>query len=327
MTTETTKPSKTKLIRENVIEPTRHCIQRGPAECILKTKDALLGVGERLAQTLGQVVREVKECGTSLPNLASSVGKNAKASADDIIDSIRRVSQALNQAAPYGGPSLFKPVRTVILLYIQNLQDKLNTALLGDKAAMAQNLDLDKLSTQIRQTSERYKQLVMSPQFKVLFRDVTDNYSKGLVESLNVAQPSIDRISDKFTDMMKDVGDKAGTALGDALLNVLKSVIAEVPLLGGIVDLLISIGELVNKLVSTCKPPLNFAAEVGLPLVNKSADEIEKLKCEWIKLSDQTSSMMKKLDVAVPAVKKGGGTKHRPRRRHQRRHMTRRSRR
>ena len=317
------KPSKTKAIREMVIEPTRHCIQRGPAECIQHTKEALLGVGERLAQTLGQVVREVKDCGTNLPNLALNVGKNARASADEIILSIERVSQALNKAAP-GGPSLFKPVKTMLLLYIQNLQDKLNNALLGDKAAMAANLDVDKLANQIRQTSERYKELVQSPQFKVLFRDVTDNYSKGLVQSLDAAQPAIDRIGDKMIAMINDVGDKAGTAIGSSLLNVIKSIIAGVPLLGGIVDLLISIGELTNKVVDTCKPPLNFAAEVGIPLVNKTADEIEQLKCEWIKLSEQTSAMMKTLDATKADVKKGGARRTRQRRRRMRSHTMRR---
>jgi hypothetical protein len=135
----------------------------------------------------------------------------------------------------------------------------------------------------------------MDPRFKQVFKEVADDYSKAIVQNLDTAQPAIDRVTDKAEDMLNKVGDRAGTMISNSLVNLVKAVIAEIPLVGGVITGIISLGDLANKAMRTCAPPINFATEVGLPMVNKAADKVQNMQCELIKIQDRITQAMDKL--------------------------------
>lgn len=293
---------------ENPPYKTRHCIQRGPAECIKNAQKSVEHAGERALETAKGVAREVKNCGTGLPNVMLGVADSFKTTAKSLVDSINEVNKALSVS---GGeaPTLFGPVYKAYLLYVSNLQQKIDRAILGDMAG--KKIDAKQLLQQIRETSDKYKELASLPEFQKTLREITDNYSKGLVKSLDVAQPAIDRITLKGQQMVEQVGERAGVTAGNAASNFLKAAIGEIPLVGGIIGGIISLGDLSNKVIKTCEPITKFSSEVLLPAGNLTADKLDELKCKWLEIQKKTNDLMKKMDTgkakSPPPVETKGG--------------------
>lgn len=274
------------------LDLTRTCIQRGPAgiamdlqkKTVARIENAVHGFQNGLANG----AKEIFNCGTGIPRLMVGIGKgiqeSVSATANSIVGDINKVTQALTYV-----PNPVVPLTRRVLHKIEETQHMLE--------------DINGISTKLMalMTDQRVLKLV---------GDMSDKYFKGLTKILDAAQPSFDKLVNKMTGMINKVQTRIGDAIGTTGSNVTKSVISVIPGIGGVISLIVSMGELSNKLIKTCTPIVEFGGRLAHP-INKVGDEVDNLRCQWRELKAKVKPIMDELDnlTTTKADKKQKGGK------------------
>ena len=292
----------------SVSSRTRHCIQKGPVECIAGIKNSIKAVPAtvlHLAEgAVTGAVREVKHCGTGLPHVMSGVAHGVRDTVYTMQKGVVDLADTLANVK-VGNVLHANAIYKAYLLAVNGLQQKIDRFFLGDMAG--KDVDTTQLLQHIRKTSEKFKNLAKNPKFRKVLREMTDNYSQAVVGSLNAAQPGIDRVTTKAKGIINDTGTRLGSTLGNAASNAIKAVIGEIPAVGGIITGVISIGDLTNKLIDTCLPPAKFLVDVGTPLVNGALDTADDIKCKLLELQKKTAGLMQEVEDDGDGQQTGGG--------------------
>jgi len=256
-------------------------------------------------QKVKGVVHEVKECGRGLPkvfeDMAEGVHKTATNMQKGVTDFADTLANVKVGNVIYGN-AFYK----AYLLTVNGIQQKIDRFLLGDMAG--KDVDTTQLLEHVRKTSEKFLNIAQHPKFQQVLREMSDNYGKGIVKSMNAAQPGLDRVTTKAQDMMLNTGKRLGSTVGNTAVNVVKSIIAEVPFVGGVIDAIISVGDLTNKILATCGPPVKFVSDVGPPIINGAMDTAEEMKCKLLEIQKKTAGLMQQVekDIGTAPKQKGG---------------------
>ena len=276
------EPTEGDSKREPLSKKVKHainCIQRPPAEYVADLKNNLEQKVQNARQTAVDLVKgtfeQVKECGQGLPGVADGVGKSIRqhisGAAQDLIDHINNISAALRNI-----PNLAEPVR----FKIRSTQQML---------------------AEMRDMSLMFSKIVTSPDFKKILKEMGNNYTDGLLQTLDNLQPMIDKLTLKGDAMLKEVGERTGQTVGNAVSNALKAIIGEIPAVGGLITGFISLGDLSNKAIKMCEPIVQFGVDAA-GVANVAADKYDDLKCKWLELQKKTQPLIDKYHEAQGAV-------------------------
>jgi hypothetical protein len=268
--------------REPLSKKVKHainCIQRPPAEYVADLKNNLQQKVQNARQTAVDLVKgtfeQVKECGQGLPGVADGVGKSIRqhisGAAQDLIDHINNISTALRNI-----PNLAEPVR----FKIRSTQQML---------------------AEMRDMSLMFSKIVTSPDFKKILKEMGNNYTDGLLQTLDNLQPMIDKLTLKGDAMLKEVGERTGQTVGNAISNALKAIIGEIPAVGGLITGFISLGDLSNKAIKLCEPIVQFGVDAA-GVANVAADKYDDLKCKWLELQKKTQPLIDKYQAVQGAA-------------------------
>ena len=271
------------------LDLTRTCIQRGPAGIAMDLQKKTVARIENAVQNFEKGItngaKEMFNCGTGIPRLMVGIGKGVQQSvsetANSIVNDINKVTQALSNV-----PNPVVPLTRRVLHKIEETQHMLE--------------DINGISTKLMalMTDQRVLKLV---------GDMSDKYFKGLTKILDAAQPSFDNLVNKMTGMVNKVQTRFGDAIGTTTSNVTKSVISVIPGIGGVISLIVSMGELSNKLIKTCTPIVEFGGRLAHP-INRVGDEVDNLRCQWRDLKAKVKPILDKLDTSKK-TQKGGRSK------------------
>jgi hypothetical protein len=112
-------------------------------------------------------------------------------------------------------------------------QNALNTPL--NELTEKSNKRIIALAYYLRQLSQNKEQLDA-------LKEISEISSKIGIDVLDSVKPSIEKIVKKLTDMLEKISSQAAEGAVKSLIGVAGSIIGQIPFLGGIVNLLISIG-------------------------------------------------------------------------------------
>lgn len=309
------------------------CIGKKWAERISAVSDpnkALELVGKAVAEKgkvvlskVGKIVTDKGECISAItnelpniiPNMIEKIGNSAANSMDKISASMSKLFSEFGREVP-GYPNIFGPLEVLYAIIMIKITNVFSKIILGPKAneIMAKPETTNKtMAKSMGDSGKKMTKFISSPEFQKVFKEWLTNYVVSLLVTLDIAEDQIKKITDKIKDILSTLGGNLGKTVGAALMNFIKSVIAEIPIVGGIVGAILSIGTLANNVVETCTPIITKGAGVVLPIANLLNSKYNKTKSD-IKCFNDTllAPMMAKLD-AMPtpeapnvAVKEGG---------------------
>jgi hypothetical protein len=238
-----------------------------------------------------------------IPMVISGIGSSTAGAFNDITDSIKNLFLELGSRKVNGYPNIFGPLEVGYAIIIINLQNIINKIILGadaNKILGDPNMDSKKLFDKMMRTSKRYKNAVEEAEFRGVFKEWIGNYIDALLKTIDIAQPDIDRINHKLKEIIEGMGSNIGASISHALVNVIKSVLANVPVVGGITSAITSVDQLAQEIIKTCRPPIVDGAGIILPVVNG----LKKEKC---KLESELNKLAKKIE---PIIHQTGGAKN-----------------
>jgi len=302
----------------------RHCIGETVAEVLTapsKSVEIVTNMGinlvEKAMTKLKDVLTDQTKCVQTvvndLPSLAgkiiTSLGNSTSGALDKITNSVKSLFDEVGNREIKGYPNIFGPFETVYALIIINIQNIINKIALGENANQIladPNMDSTKLFAKMMKTSERYSDAVKEAQFQGVFKKWITNYVSALLNTLDIAQPEIDRVNKKLKDIIQGVGSNIGKSITHALVNIIKAIVSNIPVVGGIVSVLTSADEMGQEIIKTCTPPLVTGAGTAAEFINGVNAQLDKTKCAFDSLGRMIGPI---LNVKGPQAGGGGGNR------------------
>ena len=247
----------------------------------------------------------VNEIPNFLPNLINQSGDAASNSINKITDSIKKLFDQFNGQDIPGYPNIIPPLETLYASAMMKIQGSINKALLGqdgNKIMADPNTKPKALLQKLEASSINFKKMVSDEQFQEIFKKWMINYTSAFAESLELAKPQLDQLKAMMEGVIGDISKKLGTTLGKALFDVVKSAIGEIPLAGGVLDLIISIIQMGENIVKSCLPIVSKGAGAVLPPLNM-------MNKKYVETMNDVNCLMKKIDPIMKKMEgqKGGG--------------------
>ena len=283
------------------------------------TKICVIGVpchGEKTGKALTAIGRKFDE---TIDNARKSVSDGVKQfvkgqqdCAMDVVKNVPKVAHAAKDTIANVNLNIAEPFKKAYLMAKNKLYSIVNRIALGPDWESILNdptLNNELLSQKVSRNSRLIKLITEDTEFKNHFKKWSDEYADALVNSLNTAQPAIDKMTDKAKDLMMDASGKLGTTLGDSLTNTIKTAIAAIPFVGAAIDGVITLGKLGNQILETCEPVITKGAGVILPIVDAVDYQYEQTKCKGTELIVPVKNAMARIEAATKSGG-GGGGKH-----------------
>ena len=312
-----------KGIGETLMEPakafenTRNALIDGAKQTIKNTGEKVVGVVLDKAKCVAFFGKELPEI---IPNMIGNifdktVGGIEKVSgaADKFAASIGNVFKELGGQEIKGYPNIFGPFEVLYAMIIIKIQGVINKIVLGANANQIlgdPKMDPKHLLDELLKNSEKYKLAANDKEFKRIFEEWLANYVEAVLRTINLAQPSIDKVKDKISGIINGLGDKIGSSVNMSLTNIIQSIFTAVPGLGTVMSVIYA-GERVGKtIIDSCEAPLSKGAGLILPLANKVNLKIagveNDLECLAKKLDPVVEKIFGKAAPNAAAKQEGG---------------------
>lgn len=139
------------------------------------------------------------------------------------------------------------------------------------------------------------------------FRDSVDNILKVLseaaVEILEIIEPKLDAIVEKIRGMMIKTSVTLGTASVTSAINFAKAAISAIPVVGGILNLLLSFGKIFNAITKIFLIFVDTNSGTGIKLAEMVKGVSDKISATSVKAAaaiDELSQAANSLEAKVP---------------------------
>ena len=116
----------------------------------------------------------------------------------------------------------------------------------------------------IEQIGKLVSDAVKDPKVRAALEQAIQIYGQALNEVYGIAQPVVDDLVTKFWDTINIMGEKSARGATNAFIDTVSAAVAEIPVVGGLVDLFIAGGKWFNAIASgVMAPTITIQGEVG----------------------------------------------------------------
>lgn len=137
---------------------------------------------------------------------------------------------------------------------------------------------------------------VKDPKVRVALEHAIQVYGQALNEVYGIAQPVVDDLVTKFWGTINIMGEKSARGATNAFIDTVSAAVAEIPVVGGLVDLFIAGGKWFNAIASgVMAPTITIQGEVGGKAIYNVREAVEigkKYRSEASKATSSVSSAL-----------------------------------
>lgn len=140
------------------------------------------------------------------------------------------------------------------------------------------------------------KELSENPATKEAIKEIAKVVAVSMVELMKEIEPDINLITDQTITMFKEIANKSvhgATATG---ISVLQAFLAEIPFVGGILDLTIAIGKGFNALMKVFNVLVSRSSDIGTKGTQTIINTTDKLNEIKSRLNDEVVKVKRTLD-------------------------------
>ena len=165
------------------------------------------------------------------------------------------------------------------------------------------NTPIDKLSPELNKKilvlAGVLKGVSTNPVTKQAVKEIAQSVAITMVEVLKEIRPEVNKVADQGTEMLEEVSEKFVTGATGTGISVIQAFLAEIPFVGGMIDLFIAIGKGFNTLARTYKV---FVDKSGKMVVT-SAQTIKNTEDTAMKGKDRIMSAVENVTNTINAEK------------------------
>ena len=246
------------------------------------------GTGTPLCIPSGDVIRR------GLPR------QNGGANLDEVNKHL--VANATMNSATPGGSHLFTNLAQTITGKLYNLVENSARKILGTQT-LANNADIEKnLTDFLVQNAALIRQLTRDPDIQEALRKWVEEVGILNIQLMDMAKPTIDRLVNKATETINEASTKVARGIMSTGLNFLEAFIGEIPVAGGIIDIIIAFMRGFNSAMQASAPVVEFSTEAFFKALKTAFVTVDILKTK----SEDIANAALNVQGAVQGAVQGG---------------------
>ena len=248
------------------------------------------GANKQINNLIGGVgPNAVSSTNTSAETADTSLGEEGKQLAMKTLHVMKDIGEfGLKMGIKWYGDVMVKLVDTVMELTGE--EDILNTPI--DKLSPELNKKILVLAGVLKGVST-------NPVTKQAVKEIAQSVAITMIEVLKEIRPEVNKVADQGTEMLEEVSEKFVAGATGTGISVIQSFLAEIPFVGGMIDLFIAIGKGFNTLAKTYKV---FVDKSGKMVVT-SAQTIKNTEDTAMKGKDRIMSAVENVTNTINAEK------------------------
>ena len=202
------------------------------------------------------------------------------------------------------GANVIDYVETTIILIIKilavftdTIAPVLEEAIFGDLANKPWDEIAPKITRILNEKKDYYDKMSRDPEIQQALKEWAEAYATIGIQTTEAIRPSINLMIDEAMEMLFSAGSRASRGVINTTLNLTEAAIGEIPVAGGIIDLVLAIIRGVNNGLLAASPPIKFGLEAAgtgyntakkvIGIVNEGKQRIENATQSIQKLTDK----------------------------------------
>jgi len=200
------------------------------------------GIGEATTQ-IKKASKQVNKSSSQSGGNDSSVDEPKKNEEEGLLEATINGASELGTVLVQKGVLVGSEAMTGIINFI--LKSTTGDALLGEGGKAGR----ENINQRILLLTAVLQQLANDPLARKAIQDLSKEVTQETLEIIDITKPDIDKIVAEILTLINDVAAKSAAGLTSTVINVAMSVLGEIPFIGGLIDLTISIGRGFNALM------------------------------------------------------------------------------
>ena len=153
------------------------------------------------------------------------------------------------------------------------------------------------------------KELSTNPATKQAVKEIAQAIAVTVVEILKEIQPQVNKVTDQATEMLEQVAEKMVSGATGTGVTVAQAFISEIPLVGGVINLMIAIAKGFNTLMMTFKVFMDKSSPMMITAahtIKNTEDTALEGKKRVMGAVDNAANIMKDANQSPTSLKGGG---------------------
>ena len=174
------------------------------------------------------------------------------------------------------------------------------------------NTPVDELSPELNKKilllAGLLKEVSENPATREAVKEIAQAIAITIIEILDEIRPAVNEVTDKTLEMLDEVGVKSARGATATGISVAQAFIAEIPWVGGIIDLMIAMGKGFNVLMEAFQIIVDKGGPIGITGIQTAVDTKQTVEKGVDRIETAASSAMDaiKLDTKQESEQKGG---------------------
>lgn len=201
------------------------------------------------------------------------------------------------------GANVIDYVETTIILIIKilavftdTIAPVLEEAIFGDLANKPWDEIAPKITRILNEKKDYYDKMSRDPEIQQALKEWAEAYATIGIQTTEAIRPSINLMIDEAMEMLFSAGSRASRGVINTTLNLTEAAIGEIPVAGGIIDLVLAIIRGVNDGLLAASPPIKFGLEAAGTGYNTAKKVIGIVNEGKQRIEDATQSIQKLTD-------------------------------
>lgn len=189
--------------------------------------------------------------------------------------------------------------------------EKGSTMLLGDPS-MPQGDRVKKLVGVLKDDAAMVSAVATDPDVKKQLGDISKSTGEAVSTMIEVAKPGLEELEDEVAETLEEVAEKSAVAGINTGLNVTEAVVAEIPVVGGLLDLGIAAGRAFTSGSAAVAPLIEKSGDIAATAVGtatKAMTATEKSQQEMSSAVEGLNQTMEKIQDKAQQTASGGKKK------------------
>ena len=237
------------------------------------------------AQTKASELSKQAQTGELVNNItakSSDFAKDIRAKSSDMVNKLKQQSLGDGSSVTSKISDLGKASIKTGIKWSENflsLMIDMGMRLLGNDKIL--DVPIDELSPELNKKiilmAGVLKELSENPSTREATKEIAEAIAISVVEILQDIQPSLNKITDQAMEMLDEVGDKSVRGITSTGISVMQAFLAEIPWVGGIIDLFIAFGKGFNAIMQTYKVVVDRGGQLGVQAAKAAVNTEESV--------------------------------------------------
>ena len=217
------------------------------------------------------------------------------------------------------GANVITYIETTIILIVKiigvfsdTIAPVLEEAVFGDLANKPWEEIAPKITGIIKEKKDYLDKMSRDPEIQQALKEWAEAYATIAIQTTEAIRPSLNLMIDEALETLSEAGSRAATGVINLGLNLTEAAIGEIPVAGGIIDIVLAIIRGVNQGFRAASPTIQFGLEAAgtgyntankvIGIVNEGKQRVEDAAQSLQKLTDKFKNIGKLSETTLNNV-------------------------